>query len=149
MTRADAARAVAARSRQAGHPMFPQLSPLPSLTLASLGLAAASIVATLLFGEWIVRAMSGSFALAFAALSGGGGWLAERVGMRVVEVLSVARVAGRLLSDLGPWGDAVRQMVAMRGQELKITLALVVALLGLAGLLVRREQRKVREASRP
>jgi len=149
LSRAAAARAVAARSRQAGRPLFPQLSPLPSLTLASLGLSAASITAALFFGEWILRAMSSSFGLAFGALSGGGGWLAERVGMKVVEVLTLARVIGRLVSDLGPWGEALQQFVATRGHELMIAMALVVALFGLAALLLRREHRKLREGSRP
>lgn len=147
-SRAAAARSVAARSRQAGRPLFPQLSPLPSLTLASLALSAASITGALFFGEWILRAMSGSFALAFGALSGGGGWLAERVGMKVVEVVTLARVIGRLVSDLGPWGEALQQLVAVRGNELLIAMALVVALFGLAGLLLRREQRKLRQGSR-
>ncbi len=145
-SRARAAQVIAARSRQAGRPVFAQLSPLPSLTLASLGLAAASIITALLFGGWIIRGLGMSFGVAFAALANGGVWLVERLGIKVVELVTVGRILGRAISDLGPWGEAMRQLLGERGYEITIAFVLAVALAALAGLLHLR--RKARAISR-
>lgn len=142
-----AAAAIAARSRLAGRPEFTVHSPLRSLTLASLGLAAVSIATTLLFGEWIVRGLRVSFALAFAALANGGEWFVERMGAKIVEAVTLTRILGRAMGDLGPWAEAVKQLLVVRGPELMIAFVLVTALFGLAALLLRRDRRKARGIS--
>jgi hypothetical protein len=142
--RATAAHAIAARSRQAVRPASP---PAPSFMLASLALVAASAMATLFFGEWMVRAIGSSFTLAFGALGEGGGRLAEAVGARVLETVAVFRVL-RLLLDVGPVSEGMRQLASARAADVMLVTVLAVALLGCAGFLVRRGRGEARETVR-
>ncbi len=143
--RAAAAHAIAARSRQAVRPASP---PAPSFLMASLALTAASIFATLFFGEWMVRAIGSSFALALGALGEGGSHLAEAVGVRVLEAEAVLRVARGFAHDLGPVSEGVWQFANARGPDVMLVAVVAVALLGFAGYLVRRGHSGARESVR-
>ncbi len=143
--RSDAARAIAARSRQAARPDSP---PAPSFMLAALALAALSFGATVLFGEWMVRAIGTSFTMALGVVGEGGGRLAEVVGAMVLETVAVIRVLRVLVEDVGPLVEGMRQFTGARGAEVMLVSALAVALLGLAGFIVRRGRSEARESVR-
>jgi hypothetical protein len=104
-------------------------------------------MATLFFGEWMVRAIGSSFTLAFGALGEGGGRLAEAVGARVLETVAVFRVL-RLLLDVGPVSEGMRQLASARAADVMLVTVLAVALLGCAGFLVRRGRGEARETVR-
>jgi hypothetical protein len=143
--RAAAAHAIAARSRQTVRPASP---PAPSFLLASLALTAASIFVTLFFGEWMVRGIGSSFALALGALGEGGGQLAEAVAARVLETVAVFRVVRDVAGDLGPVFAGVRQFASARGPDVMLVTVVAIALLGSAGYLVRRGRGEARESLR-
>lgn len=143
--RAAAAHSIAARSRQAVRPASP---PVRSFMFASLALTAASILVTLFFGEWMVRAIGTSFTLALGALGEGGGRLAEAVGARVLETVAVLRVLRVFVDDLGPVAEGMRQFASARGADVTLVAVLAIALLGLAGFLVRRGRSEARESVR-
>jgi hypothetical protein len=116
--------------------------------LASLVLAAFSIAVTVFFGEWMVSTIGTSLTLALGALGEGGGWLAEGVGARVIELVAVFRVVRVLADDVGPVFDGVRQLASVRGSELMVVSVLAALLLGLAGFIVRRDRSVARERTR-
>jgi len=143
--RAAAAHAIAARSRQAVRPASP---PAPSFLLASLAATAASILATLFFGEWMVRAIGSSFTLALGALGEGGGRLAEAVGAQVLETVAVLRVLRSFAHDLGPVFAGMRLFASARGPDVMLVAVVAIGLLGVAGYLVRRGRGEARESIR-
>lgn len=144
-SRAAAARAIADLSRRAGRP---KAAPVPSLMLVSLALAAVSITTTIFFGGWIVRTVGNQLTVAAAALGDSGQWLAERAGIQVAELVTLIGVLRDVTADVGPWVEAVHQLIQARGIELTLVALVSVALLGLAGFVLRRDRRQPRAISR-
>jgi len=116
--------------------------------LASLAATAASILATLFFGEWMVRAIGSSFTLALGALGEGGGRLAEAVGAQVLETVAVLRVLRSFAHDLGPVFAGMRLFASARGPDVMLVAVVAIGLLGVAGYLVRRGRGEARESIR-
>jgi hypothetical protein len=116
--------------------------------LVSLAVAAVSIATMVLFGDWMVRTLGSRLTLAATALGDSGQWLAERVGAKVVEFVALHRILRGLIADVGPWVEGVQQLIRARGIELMLVAIVSVALLGLAGLVLRRGRSRVRAISR-
>jgi hypothetical protein len=148
--RAAAARAIAARSRKAGRPLFAGERPAlePSFMLTALAITIASMATTVFFGEWMVRAIGFRFAAATAALGDSGAWLSAQVTSAMVALVAMFRIVRGVFADLPPWFDASRELVATRGPELLMFTVATMLLIGAGAALLRRDRTKMDDAAR-